>query len=326
MRQYWWVNHSQTSKHERGGGFLWSPKRNKNGAYNQFYQNMCEAAPGDYVFSFADRKISFLGTVTDYAITTPKPSVFGKAGATWAPEGWYLPVAWRRLEAQVEPRLFIDKLLPLLPEKYSPLKATGDGNEVYLAAISFDMFREVMSQAGIDLDLALSTPELASIFGDTIEQLDEAIERQLSISPELSLTEVTQLIKARRGQGQFRVNVQRVEKACRLTGIESSYLLFASHIKPWRSCDDSYERLDGNNGLMLTPHVDLLFDRGFISFDNGGDILISPKMIAQDLTRLGLNLGNFIPRQFSPGQCKYLDYHRKSVFICPANTRKSPTV
>lgn len=324
MRRYWWVNHSQTSKHERLGGFLWSPKQNKNGAYNQFYRNMREAVPGDYVFSFADRKISFLGTVTDYAITTPKPSAFGKTGASWAAEGWYLPVSWRRLETPVEPRQFIDKLLPLLPKKYSPLKESGDGNEVYLTAISFDIFQLVMSNAGIDVDLALAEPELASIFGDAAEEFDEAVERQLSISPELSATEITQLIKARRGQGQFRANVQRVEKSCRLTGIDSSYLLVASHIKPWRACENSHERMDGNNGLMLTPHVDLLFDRGFISFSNHGEILISPRMKAHDLHRLGLDLNSMIPREFTSGQCKYLEYHRQSVFILPTS-EGSPT-
>lgn len=319
MRRYWWVNHSQTSKHERLGGFLWSPKQNKNGAYNQFYRNMREAMPGDYVFSFADRKISFLGTVTDYAFTTPKPSEFGKTGASWAAEGWYLPISWRKLENPVEPRLFIDKLLPLLPKKYSPLKVSGDGNEVYLTAINFDIFRLVMSNAGIDVDLALAAPELASIFGDAAEQFDEAVERQISIAPELSATEIEQLIKARRGQGQFRINVQRLEKSCRLTGIESSYLLVASHIKPWRSCENSHERMDGNNGLMLTPHVDLLFDRGFISFSDRGEILISPRMSPGDLNRLGLNLTAFRPRQFTSGQCEYLEYHRQSVFILPAD-------
>ena len=322
MRRYWWVNHSQTSKHERKGEFLWSPKRNKNGAYNQYYRNMREASPGDYVFSFANRQISFIGTVTDHAITTTKPAAFGKTGASWAAEGWYLPVAWRKLEHAVEPRRFIDELGSLLPEKYSPLKANGDGNEVYLTEISFEIFRLVMSKAGVDVDLALASPELASIFGDAVEQFDEAIERKISLSPELSTTEIAQLIKARRGQGQFRVNVQRLEKSCRLTGIASSYLLVASHIKPWRACVTSDERLDGNNGLMLTPHVDLLFDRGFISFGNLGEILISPRMSSDDLQRLGLDMSSITRRSFTSEQCKYLEYHRESVFI-PPNAKDS---
>jgi hypothetical protein len=36
------------------GGYLWSPKRSKNGARNPFYEFMREVAPGDLVLSFED--------------------------------------------------------------------------------------------------------------------------------------------------------------------------------------------------------------------------------------------------------------------------------
>jgi putative restriction endonuclease len=49
--RYWWVNQNQTYRHEIGGGYLWSPKRNANGARNPFYESMREVAPGDLVFS-----------------------------------------------------------------------------------------------------------------------------------------------------------------------------------------------------------------------------------------------------------------------------------
>ncbi len=166
MRRYWWVNHNQTSKHELAGGFLWSPKKNQNNAYNQFYQNLRLAAPGDYVFSFANAQIRHLGTVTDYALTTPKPPEFGKAGATWADEGWLLPVSWRPLKNPVFPKSFIDELGQLLPGKYSPLKASGEGNQVYLTETGFEVFTLILRKAGIDVDLALLEPELATIFGE----------------------------------------------------------------------------------------------------------------------------------------------------------------
>ena len=34
--RYWWVNQNQTYTFERNGGYMLSPKRNKNGARNQF--------------------------------------------------------------------------------------------------------------------------------------------------------------------------------------------------------------------------------------------------------------------------------------------------
>src|SRR5690606_13635344 len=95
------------------------------------------------------------------------------------------------------------------------------------------------------------------------------------------------VILARRGQGKFRSNVEAVESACRLTGITNPSLLIASHIKPWRHCSTAGERLDGMNGLLLTPDADLLFDRGFISFADSGEVLVSPRVDHSDLRRLG---------------------------------------
>jgi predicted restriction endonuclease len=59
-----------------------------------------------------------------------------------------------------------------------------------------------------------------------------------------------------------------------LTAPSDAYLI-ASHIKPWRSANNQ-ERIDGSNGLLLAPHVDLLFDRGLISFTDEGSLLVSP--------------------------------------------------
>ena len=55
--RYWWVNQNQTYRAEVRGSFMWSPKRNANGARNQFYENMREVSPGDVIFSFCDTRI-----------------------------------------------------------------------------------------------------------------------------------------------------------------------------------------------------------------------------------------------------------------------------
>jgi hypothetical protein len=36
MPRYWWVNQNQTYKAEVGGGYMWSPKTNKDGGFSQF--------------------------------------------------------------------------------------------------------------------------------------------------------------------------------------------------------------------------------------------------------------------------------------------------
>jgi hypothetical protein len=121
-------------------------------------------------------------------------------------------------------------------------------------------------------------------------------------------TEVVQLIKARRGQGVFRQRVGDIDARCRVTGVDALEYLRASHIKPWRKCDDR-EKLDGNNGLMLAPHVDLLFDSGFISFENDGSLIISSKAEARVLEAWGVR-ADFNAGPFNPQQCVYLEHHR----------------
>ena len=85
---------------------------------------------------------------------------------------------------------------------------------------------------------------------------DEEEVKQLERSS-IPETERNQLVKARIGQGAFRQNVIAVEKACRITGVSDPPFLIASHIKPWKVSSND-ERLDGNNGLLLSPHLDNL--------------------------------------------------------------------
>lgn len=63
--RFWWVNQNQTFRHEVDGGYLWSPKRKANGGINPFYESMREVAPGDLVFSFAERRCRVHGSFDD---------------------------------------------------------------------------------------------------------------------------------------------------------------------------------------------------------------------------------------------------------------------
>jgi HNH endonuclease len=134
-------------------------------------------------------------------------------------------------------------------------------------------------------------------------------ERAILDQADLSRTVKEALILARRGQGIFRDNVLRVEPRCRVTGIGDPNYLIASHIKPWSECSNE-ERLTENNGLMLAPHVDHLFDRGYISFTDNGNLLVSPRCAAGILTTWGIsptmNVG-----PFRTAQQEFLAYHRR---------------
>lgn len=327
--QFWWVNHNQTALQEIEGNYLWSPKTESNGARSEFYNNMRRASPGDLVLSYSRQAIRYIGRVTEFAFTAPKPQEFGTTGLNWSNEGWLLPVFWVPFDIAISPKSFLERLRPLLPPRYSPLNAdTGGGNQkAYLAEISEDLFGEVVSISRFDSSALHRSGTNSLNFLAVTELLEDAVQSQITADASLSDTLRTSVIEARRGQGKFRRNVELLEGRCRLTGVTNPALLIASHIKPWRLCGSAQERLDGNNGLLLTPDADLLFDRGFISFQDDGEVLVSPRVNRDDLRRLGLEHLNWgqpgfgeagaIWRagEFTPHQAQYMHEHRRSVFV-----------
>ena len=109
-----------------------------------------------------------------------------------------------------------------------------------------------------------------------------------------------------------------IEPACRITGVRSEAFLVASHIKPWRECASNEERVDGANGLLLSPSIDRLFDRGFISFSDDGELLMSPVADRSEIAKLGVPTEDVCDvGPFSEKQREYLAYHRDNVFRAP---------
>jgi len=93
--RHWWVNQNQTYRHEVQGGYLWSPKRNANGARNPFYESMREVSPGDLILSFMDTCILAVGIAQSYCWESPKPLEFGNSGQNWENVGWRVKVFHR---------------------------------------------------------------------------------------------------------------------------------------------------------------------------------------------------------------------------------------
>ena len=116
------------------------------------------------------------------------------------------------------------------------------------------------------------------------------------------------LTKARLGQGLFQHRVAEQELICRVTALERQEFLIASHIKPWRDSNHQ-ERLDGANGLLLSPHVDKLFNRHWISFDCDGQLIWEHEAAGDALCCWGIEGGNVI-QPFKREQEQYLQLHR----------------
>src|ERR1700676_317079 len=162
--------------------------------------------------------------------------------------------------------------------------------------------REVAAPTGAGPDILPSHP-----FADELAEESVILGRE-----DLSPTEKESLIRARRGHGRYRQDLEKVEIGCRLTGLIDRRHLRASHIKPWSVSNDD-EKLDPNNGLLLSPHIHHLFDRGYISFTDKGELLVSKFLNPVVLSDWGLT-ASVKPKPFSAKQLVYLDYHRKHVF------------
>ena len=319
--RYWWVNQNQTYRHEVGGGYLWSPKRKSNDQRNPFYEAMREVSPGDLILSFSDTRIAAIGIARSYCYESPKPAEFGSAGAYWDNIGWKVEVSFQELHNRVRPKDHIADLRRFLPTKYSPLLPNGNGlQSVYLTEVSdafaATIFRFIAPEASKVSEVAGGISRAARISPapePTLEAWEQRVESTIWEDRRLEDTTRTALVEARRGQGIFRINVRHVERCCRITKVERLEHLVASHTKPWRDSSND-ERLDGENGLLLTPTVDHLFDKGFISFENTGRVIVSPVADPISLKRMGLD-----PQRppdvgtFSAGQQKFLDFHRENV-------------
>ncbi|MCE5975243.1 HNH endonuclease [Sinirhodobacter sp. WL0062] len=311
---YWWVNNKQTYAHEVGGNYLWSPTTRSDGGRNEFYENMKRVRPGDVVFAFAGGEIRAVGVCSAPAILAPKPGEFGATGENWGGDGWRVPVEFTRLSTPLRPKDHMDVLAPTLPEKYSPIQANGNGNQgAYLAAVPVEMAAAVIELLGplwAEIDRSTTIEPAHQI--EAIEASEEQVERELRNRTDLDETDKLQLVKSRRGQGIYRQNLEGFEKSCRITGVSNRRHLRASHIKPWRA-STTFEKLDGNNGLLLSPHIDHLFDQGFISFADDGALLVSPDADLDTLILWGIEPGGSYGA-FRTEQLPYLAFHREFVF------------
>lgn len=144
---------------------------------------------------------------------------------------------------------------------------------------------------------------------DSILAAEKAIENDTQISN----TEKEAVVKSRIGQGAFRQKLIDYWHGCSVTQCQTQTLLLASHICPWRKSNNA-QRLDVFNGLLLIPNLDKLFDKGYISFDDKGRIILSDFLPRNEYHILGvrqtMRLANIESRHLP-----YLKYHRDNCLL-----------
>lgn len=168
------------------------------------------------------------------------------------------------------------------------LKDKND-NIIFYLRLFVDYFGEVEKKTIIDEQLR------------TIENSDSTEEEKL------------QLRKARVGQGKYRQELLELCPFCPITMVTDDRLLIASHIKPWAK-SNAQEKVDPYNGFMFTPNIDLLFDRGFITFTNDKHMKISPWLSKMTCSRLNIVPDKKYDMLPTEGREDYLEYHRNEIF------------
>jgi hypothetical protein len=153
---------------------------------------------------------------------------------------------------------------------------------------------------------------------------DELLQRFVKHTSALpQTTEAERLVVQRVGQDLFRQGLLDLwEGRCAITGLAVPELLRASHIKPWAECASDAERLDAWNGLLLAPHLDAAFDRGFITVADDGAVVVSAALDAVARGLLGLDAPLRV-RGLAEGHRAYLPWHRERTFRGPGERSRA---
>lgn len=124
-------------------------------------------------------------------------------------------------------------------------------------------------------------------------------------------TERNGIVLSRVGQGYYREQLlKKWNYKCAVTGSSLTNILIASHIVPWKNATDE-ERLNANNGILLSPNYDALFDKGLITFNDDGSIVFSDIISSKELIALGIdkNASIKVNEEMKP----FLKKHRNSL-------------
>ena len=145
--------------------------------------------------------------------------------------------------------------------------------------------------------------------------LDNKYEQYIDNENKISETERKAVISARIGQGIFRERLfEKYEGHCIITGTNDKRLLFASHIRPW-AVSSNEQRLSVENGLLLSPLYDKLFDTGLITFSNEGYIICSKELSNKNIDLLKIETNKKYDLKPSLQLIENLKYHQRVIFL-----------
>ncbi|WDW10698.1 HNH endonuclease [Priestia aryabhattai] len=301
---YFLVFQNKSYEEERNGGYLWAPQKNKNGQTFHHWTDMKLIKKGDIIFnSFNGKLVSILIAQANYQ-EYERPTVLEQLDL-WEKDGWLVNVEYSDLEQPITYKNYMDDILKLQDDKYAPFNISGRGNTGYLFRVSKELANflfEIIEGTNPILRRKFHIEDNLQL--ESVKQ----IENELNSVTTLEKTEKETIIKSRIGQSAFKKALLTIEKKCRLCGVKDERFLIASHIKPW-SESNNQERLDVNNGLLLCPNHDALFDKRYISFDETGKVMVKKSLDAT--TKMFLNISDNMSINLDERQQIYMKWHRE---------------
>lgn len=153
-----------------------------------------------------------------------------------------------------------------------------------------------------------------SYIGQALEadcQLELAVHAQLKARHALLGPAMYKRVSdARRGQGRYRADLMRLFAGqCAVSGLGVRDVLRASHSLAWARCKTDDQRIDENNGLLLSANLDALYDRYLVSFTSRGTAVVSETLNTEHRMQLGY-IGDLRTTP-SAAQGEYLELHLK---------------
>lgn len=284
---YFWVNQGKTYSEERSLECLWAPLFDTGGNTPYHWKTMEKVKPGDVILNYCGHQGGLLGycEARSDAFSHAQPDF---DYSSWEKDGLMIDAEYHQFPNPISKGAFLNEIMELLPVKYSPINSSGNANQGYLYQISGDLFSKVIELSGID-------------WSDKIDNLEAKV---------YSKTEKLGVSSRRITQPQFRMSlIKKWRGKCSVTGCSELGVLVASHIVPWRHATNS-ERNDPDNGLLLSPVYDKLFDREFITFDESGKIVLGKTISKVDFKKLGVT-GEEQINGLSEGNKLYLSRHNK---------------
>jgi putative restriction endonuclease len=295
---FYWVNQGKTYTEEKEGGYLWAPIKNSKGNSFFHWENMTKLKPYDIVFNYRKGFVVGYCEIKTKHFLAPQPEEFN-VDVEWENEGYMIDADYVLFANPIDIKTAYKNIYQYLPDKYSPINISGENHKIkanqgYLYQCNQMVAQELFKLALIKFDENYNS-ELNSE------------ETAYGLSRETSKQNLTTL---RVGQGEFRQRILRKWNfKCAVNDTSIKEILIASHIVPWREANDE-ERLDVNNGLLLSPTYDALFDKYLISFEDNGKIILSKSRSKEDFQKLRIT-GTEKIDNLTFGNKKYLERHRE---------------